>query len=386
MSLLTRKRTILAKIESVYGTDPTPTGAANAILIKNINITPMETNLVDRDNIKAYLGNNPQVLAAVYVKVDFEVELAGSGTAGSAPAWGPLMRACGFSETTLSTAHTGTAQAGATNTITLANTASASDNAYQGMTINTTGGTGSGQSAVIQSYNGTTKVATLTANWTTPPDATTAYSIPKQVVYLPISTGFESNTIYFNQDGVLHKLLGARGTVSINLPLYGIPSFKFMFTGLYVTPSDSAVPTVTLTGFQAPLAINNANTSGLNILGYSGAVLSDFSFDVANNVVFRSLPGGQENVLITQRKPVGKITQEATTVASKDWWGAVKNVMTGIFSILHGTTAGNKVKIDAPSIQLTKPTYADKDGVAMLQTDVNFIPVVGNDEISISVQ
>jgi hypothetical protein len=41
MPLLTRKRLIVAKIESTYGTDPTPTGA-NAILVRNLEITPLE--------------------------------------------------------------------------------------------------------------------------------------------------------------------------------------------------------------------------------------------------------------------------------------------------------------------------------------------------------
>ena len=33
------------------------------------------------------------------VEVTFEVEMAGSGTAGTAPAFGPLLKACGNSET-----------------------------------------------------------------------------------------------------------------------------------------------------------------------------------------------------------------------------------------------------------------------------------------------
>ena len=39
------------------------------------------------------------MLANQHVEITFEVELAGSGSAGTAPAWGPIIRACGFSET-----------------------------------------------------------------------------------------------------------------------------------------------------------------------------------------------------------------------------------------------------------------------------------------------
>ena len=40
-----------------------------------------------------------QLLAQTRVEVTFEVELAGSGTAGTAPAYGPVLKACGLAET-----------------------------------------------------------------------------------------------------------------------------------------------------------------------------------------------------------------------------------------------------------------------------------------------
>jgi hypothetical protein len=75
------------------------------------------------------------------------------------------------------TAVTGTAQAGAATTITLAAGASAVDDFYNNLYIVTTGGTGSGQTRLITDYVGSTKVATVDAAWTVTPDATTTYSI-----------------------------------------------------------------------------------------------------------------------------------------------------------------------------------------------------------------
>jgi len=99
MPLLSRKRLILAKTETTYGTDPTPTGSANAILVRNLEITPLQADTVTRDLIRPYLGNSDQLLAQTRVEVTFEVELAGSGAAGTAPAYGPVLKACGLSET-----------------------------------------------------------------------------------------------------------------------------------------------------------------------------------------------------------------------------------------------------------------------------------------------
>ncbi len=71
----------------------------------------------------------------------------------------------------------GTAQAGAASTITLAADASATDDAYNNATIHIVGGTGSGQSRTISDYVGSTKVAAVDADWTTQPDATSVYEI-----------------------------------------------------------------------------------------------------------------------------------------------------------------------------------------------------------------
>lgn len=385
MSLLSRKRMLLAKIETVYNTDPTPTGAANAILVRNQSITPQETETVSRDLIRPYLGNSPQLPVAIHALAEFEIEMAGSGTAGVAPAYGPLLRACALAEYILAAAVTGTAQAGGASSITLAAGASATNDFYRPFTISITGGTGSGQSRVIASYVGSTKVATVSEAWTTPPDATSTYSIDAQVAYAPVSSAFESATIYFNVDGVLHKMTGARGTVSQDLAAKGIPVYKFKFTGLYSAVTDTAQPAVTLTAWQQPVPVNGVNTAG-RLHGYAGAVLSQLSVDMANSVVFRSLVGA-ESVLITDRKPAGQITMEAVSVAAKDWWTSIKNAVTGALSITHGTVAGNIVKIDAPAAQLIKPTYQDMDGVQMLQVGMVYVPGAnGNDEVTITVK
>jgi len=72
---------------------------------------------------------------------------------------------------------TGTAQAGASTTITLAAGSSATDDLYNGLFIELTGGTGSGQVRQITDYVGSTKVATVNAAWATTPDNTSTYSI-----------------------------------------------------------------------------------------------------------------------------------------------------------------------------------------------------------------
>ena len=100
MSLLVRKTAILAKAETVYGTDPVPTGAANALLVSGEpNVSPMDMKVVDRDVMRPFFGNSEKLPTGIFSKVDFSCEMAGAGTAGTVPAWGVLLRACAFAET-----------------------------------------------------------------------------------------------------------------------------------------------------------------------------------------------------------------------------------------------------------------------------------------------
>jgi len=98
MGRLVRNMVALAKLESSYGVDPVPTGADNAILLSNVTVNPLNAQNVDRDIIRSYLGGSEQLVGTSYVELGFDVELQASGVLGVAPAWAPLLMACGFSE------------------------------------------------------------------------------------------------------------------------------------------------------------------------------------------------------------------------------------------------------------------------------------------------
>lgn len=93
-----RKKVLLAKLESTYGVDSSP-ATTDAVLTKNLSIQPYNGPVVSRDTDRSTLGSESQINTAPGVQVSFEVEIAGSGTPGDAPAWGEVLRACGFAET-----------------------------------------------------------------------------------------------------------------------------------------------------------------------------------------------------------------------------------------------------------------------------------------------
>ena len=93
MALLTRKRVILIEAESSYGTDP-GMASADAVLVRDLSITPQSSDVVSRELIRPYLGSSEQLLANTRVECTFAVELTGSGTAGTAPRYGDALKAC----------------------------------------------------------------------------------------------------------------------------------------------------------------------------------------------------------------------------------------------------------------------------------------------------
>lgn len=99
MSKLTHRRVILAKIEGTHGTDSVPVAATNAILCETVAWSTNSQKMNKRPAVRASLGQLQQIFGGTMAKITLAVELKGSGTAGTAPELGVLLRACGLAET-----------------------------------------------------------------------------------------------------------------------------------------------------------------------------------------------------------------------------------------------------------------------------------------------
>jgi hypothetical protein len=267
--------------------------------------------LVSRDLIRPYLGNSTQLLANIKVQCNFEVELAGSGTAGSVtgPRWAPAMLACGTQMVT--------------------------------------------STGVSNTFN-------------------------------PVSASFGSATIYYFADGIRHAVTGWRGTFEIRGELGQIPVIAFTGTGIYSTPTDTAVGAVTYGSQADPLIFTQGNTTAFSLFSHSGC-LSSFSFAMNNEIQYRELIGCAKEVLITDRKPGGQVMIESVPIATKDYFAIATGTTTGNLTFTHGTTAGNRVVFTAAQVDLTNPTYGDSNGVIMLNLPYVALPTTaGNNEVSLA--
>ncbi len=304
------QRALLAKVEDAYGADATP-GAAHAVLAKEIEITPLAGESAERELIRPHFGGGERVHVGAHATCKFTVELAASGTAGAAPAWGILLRGCGMDETL------------------------------------------------------------MTAN-------------AKSVTYAPVSADEESITLHFYLDGQRHAITGARGTFSIGVEAQAVPTVAFEFTGLWAAPGSVAMPEADFSAWRAPTAAGFAATTGFSLLGASPA-LASLSYEHGNQVVHRELVGGSAEAIITGREPKASVTIEAAAISSKDWFSAARNGDVGALSVTHGTKAGEKIALSIPKAQPLAPSYAEADGVAMLEIELAALPGDGDDEVKIAI-
>lgn len=360
--MLVNREVILAAVETVYNVDAAPTAAANAILIEAPSWGNEGVKMVERPAVRASIGKLKQLYAGGLMTVTFGVEIKGSGTLGVAPELGMLLRGCGVAETVVggtsvtygpaSTGHEqltlyyfqdgtlrkltgvrgnpvfnlaaggkgmieftfkghtkigGTAQAGALGSITLPANFPAVDGTFNGQLITITSGTGAGQTRIGNVYTGATRVLTVTANWTTTPDATSVFSL---------------------DNGPIDRAM--------------------------VTPTyDSTVP--------VPLIALPFSVGGF------GAVIAKLGLDLGNEVggpESITSPDGYSEIRITSRDPNGSFDPEATLVATRDFEGDFKSgaalaVDTGVI----GATAGNRWRLQMPAISYREVSPGDRTGV-----------------------
>jgi hypothetical protein len=99
--MLSRNEVILAKIESTYGSDSSPSGT-DAIAVTNlIQANPAEAaRFAERNVIRGgSIGKSAPLFGGSLFGLQFDVEVKGAGSLGVAPEWGVLLESCGFDET-----------------------------------------------------------------------------------------------------------------------------------------------------------------------------------------------------------------------------------------------------------------------------------------------
>lgn len=99
MSMNMSNMVLLAMKQTAKGTPAAPVPGTHAILCRGLTPQPIKGKFVERNLLRGSKGNQGAIFASEHRTMEFEVELAGSGAAGTAPKFAPLLLGCDMSET-----------------------------------------------------------------------------------------------------------------------------------------------------------------------------------------------------------------------------------------------------------------------------------------------
>lgn len=278
-----KRQILLAKMESTYGTDSIPTGAANAILCEELSIVGLDLTVIERDYVITGFMKEMGVPAERVARISCSVDFVSGTTAAAPPSFGALLRACGLQEV-------------------------------------------------------------ITAS--------------TSVEYRPIATGFESVVLYGWEDGTLHKVTGARGTVSLEASAGKLPKLKFEMLGIFNAPGEVALPTTTYAAAPDPKPVKYQSTAfQVNVIAL---VLNNYSFQLGNSLVYRDRPN-LATVDIDDRMSAGTMAVHKTALTTFDPF-ALAAAGTGVPIVLAQQLGGTRAaEMTIFAAQFDKPSYG-RDG------------------------
>ena len=140
--------------------------------------------------------------------------------------------------------NSGTLQSGGTTTVRLAAGASAVDDVYNGMTLRSTGGTGSGQERKVIDYVGATRDATVSVAFSPALDGTTTYNVIDR------------------PNGCYNVFEGDSPCQDPDNYVKGVKTLKFCTRGMPIPPGEQVRPYV-LTNGISPTATEISTAKGL---------------------------------------------------------------------------------------------------------------------------
>ncbi len=376
--MLIRKRQLAVKIEAVEGTAEALTAEEAKLLVYNPKVTH-DIEMFTRDPVRSTFSGMGKIAGKRPAGLSFKLELRGSGTKTTDPAWITLLKGCGFESNVLKSIAIGAITGGP----------------FQHGEI-ITGGTSSGKGRVIFNtatgaakvyyviVTGTLQTGEVLTGDTSAASATSsgAPAVEGQE-YRPISSGVSSLTLGCYEDGVLKMIKGARGNVKFGFKSGEPVMLDFTFQGVEAGITDVALLTAIAHETTKPPSLLSATL----LLDAYAARIGEMNIDVNNSLAARDDINDARGLLsyqITNRNISGGLNPEMVTVATYDFYTKFFGSTDIVLALNAGATTGNMFKFFAPRLQLTKVDDTDRDGMALAQCSFELNgSAAGDNEMSI---
>lgn len=322
---LTRRNLLLAKIETTYGTDSSPshTASYNAIKLMASPTIDLNEDMIETMGGNLSRGRGRPIPAIKRTATTFRTYVQGIDTASYSasvkPPIGDLLRACGLYETF------------------------------------------SASNSVL--------------------------STPHYEYAPAADVGSDASmTIYVHMDGKEHRMTGCRGNVNFILSADAPAIAEFNMRGLLTTETE--VARAAPVGFPTNTPPQWIDSGSIILAGSYGIPVENFNLNT-NNTIFEepaSVAGsatGILNVLITERAPGGSFDPEVTYTGTVDLLGMWRSSSGAVVKINVGLTQGNRFTITGSQMIPKKVEYKDKSGLMLWNTNYEFCERSTDDQFRI---
>lgn len=362
-----RDAVVAAKIETTAGTDSIGGSPASTDWVAGTCEVRFNPRTTDNPELTGSLDSSAPIVGGLMPQITLRVPLRGSGTAGTAPEFGKLLRACSYAELVTSSAvgaPTALPASGHTATsVTLASTPfTNTGQEYRGMPLLLSG--------VVTATTGITdyttgRVATLLSTLGATPAATTSAQIPINVRYAPTSdeTVSRTVTIYAFYNGIRYRFVGCVGNVALELTSGESAMLVFSMRGQFLDKATAAVPAgwASVSRPTPPRWVG-----GLSQLGQVKAQVRSLTFDTGIQVLMPDDPEAAEgfgSALPMSRAASASLDPYMDTTTTVSLFNNFRNGVNMPLGCIIGSTAGNRFLITAPSARVIANDPNQRDGL-----------------------
>lgn len=352
------------RIESTVGTDPMGGSPVAGDFIGSEVEVQFDPTIIELPELTGSLDKAASVVGGLKPRIRLRMPLRGSGTAGTAPDFGKLMRCATFIETVTGSAIGAptAATAGTTSTATAQTPFGTTAQQYRGMPLLVTGD--QTFPTVITDYTAG-RVATMVETRTAALTVSSLLQIPINVLYSPTSdeANYKTCTIYFYGDGLRWDFVGAMGTVTLELTTGGIGFLVFELRGQFNGKSATALPAAGV-GIVRPTPPRFVGGK----MRLDGALAQVRTFSLGNgvNIVLPDDPESAEGygpALPIERDVAGSLDPYMNTTNSVALFNNFRNGTAMRLGGIIGSTAGNRFAFCTPTAKVIAMDPSARDGI-----------------------
>lgn len=186
----------------------------------------------------------------------------------------------------------------------------------------------------------------------------------------------KDGTCYFHWEGLYHKLIAGKASLSVSSKVGEIGYIGFEIKGVYAGTVSGLMPSADFSAFVLPEEFSKANTA----FTLDGQALNAIEFEMAQNNAIELDEGTEKKqVFIDDWAEEGKVIIEQPELSTFDPFAIARTNTFVPYEFIQGTTAGNIFKMASTGVQIMSIKPGEHKGKATWELTLRVIR--GNDSI-----